>query len=72
MSLIEVDITAKTEINKNERKNIYYALQEKIVEEAPYIWAYQAEHVTVRRDWVMNYIHNPVLLYDFYKIYIEK
>lgn len=60
---------AKRIINPDEREKLYFEIQKIIVEEAPYIWVYQAKSVNVRRDYVQGYVYNPVMLIRFHELY---
>lgn len=51
---------AAKELNQSRRLALYRQIQRTIVEEAVYVWAFQATSFFVARDWVKGYYHNSM------------
>jgi len=51
---------AKAEADPATRIELYGKIQDKIMEDAVYIWAYQATNFHVERTWVKGYYYNPM------------
>jgi len=51
---------AAKELDPAKRAKLYYEIQRELIEEAVYIWVYQAKTIHVARDWVKGYFYNPM------------
>ncbi len=62
---------AKDEADPVRRAELYKEVQELTVEDAPYVWAAQAQNVVVLNERVKGYYYNPAMQIDFKSIHFE-
>lgn len=64
----------RVEVNLQKRMELFRGIQWLGVSDAPYLYLLQANYQLPMRDWVKDYVYNPMLLNmpNFYGIYIKK
>ena len=57
--------------DQEEREKLYFEAQKIVMEDAPYIFLYQAETMIPMRKEVKNFVYNPMLekMFNFDSIY---
>ena len=62
--------SAAQSLNRTERVELYYEIQDAIVDHAAYLWVYQDVNFHVEYHWVYGYVFNPMhepYFYHYYK-----
>jgi len=63
-----IDTAAQTQ-NENDRRDLYYDIQEAIVDQVAYLWCYQATNFHVEHRSMNGYVWNPMHNVYFYHMW---